>query len=358
MSLIKNTPEFDSYLTQNIHKPNQGIINFLNNKRTPFNNNILFSYNPAFLGAKEWNRCVDFFLDKTPNGTMMHLMNVMRTMAEDEHPHIKELEELAVSIVSDMYNVPKDILMKPKIGNVDSDDLGCDNDEKEELTDEQKEKIEPYIQKRIILNSLMHGAAIHQWTSAFYLGYEELNELNPDLIEHYNTYASLINYFNWKHDMALMSEEVFNNSFGLNGNTQGGGITQGYNKVDIEKREIEAVGINFPVLIHELSKGALEYLLSRGIPSDLEEEELLYLYEKADNYSHEFWHYYMGPTLWRALIQSADVNTQDLPAILSYISTLEYEELANLFLKITFDSDDEGKKIINKIKKQIQYESN
>ena len=376
--------KFDDHLTQTVHKPEKGIITALDSNRIPFNKNILFSHNPSMFSALEWNRCVEFFLEKTPYGTLTDIMNVSREINMNERPHIKDLEQLAIDIVREMYDIPEYITMIAEIGNPSGSDLEGDGEieEQEELSKEQKAKIEPYIQKRIILNSLMHGAAIHQWVSAFYLGHEKLNELNVDLIDNYNDYASMINYYNWKHTLAILPEDMFNMMFGINqaplnnGNNNnqnqaqpqqpqqgqqdqnGGGMTQGYNKVDIENREIKAVGINFAILIHELSKGALEFLLARGIPEDLSEEELQYMYDKADKYSYEFWHYYMGPTFWRALINAFDVETQELPSILSHISLMEYEELSDFFIQIIDAPDGEVKKTINNIKKQIKNESN
>ncbi len=376
-------PTFESYLTQRTHKPLDKIIEIFDKKDTPFKKNILFAYNPAFLGANEWNRCVDVYLDKTPYGTMIDAYNIMNTIKEDERPYIEELQQLAVEIISEMYGIPEEVVLRGHIGDVSGEELeGGEPEEQEELSNEIKEKLEPYIQRRIILNSLAHGAAVHQWTSAFYMGAERLNELNPDLIEHYNAYASLVNYFNWQHPMAVMSEEVFNMMFGIGGqgqqmqnllqrimggeqqpqrqNNQTGasaGTTQGYNKVDVEEQTIEGYAINFPVLIHELSKGVLEYLLIGGL-ADLSEEELQYVYEKSDKYSHEYWHYYMGPTLWRKLLECADVETSELHEILIYLSEMEYEDLAKLFIQIAYDSEGEGKKSLNKIKKQIQNENN
>lgn len=343
------TRDFNSYLINIEHVPHSGIVDRLNNNRIPFKKNIFFRYNPVFLAAQEWNRCVEFYLQKTPNGNMTLLSNVMDAINQDERPHQEELKELAVKIVKEMYGIPDSINLLPEIDNSSSEDLGHDNDVAEELTQEQKDKIEPYIQKRIILNSIAHGAAVHQWVSAFYLGYEELNEMNPNLITHYDSYASLINYFNWMHPLSCLPDQQFNQMV-----ENGMIMTQGFNKVDFEKEEIKAQGNNFPVLIHELSKGALEYLLGSGIPEDLSADELSYLYEEADKYSDEFWHYYMGPTLWRGLLNSANVESNELAPILSYMSKMEYEDLADLCKKIVFDTDEEGKKQLNIIKKQTK----
>ncbi len=382
-------PTFESYLTQRTHKPLDGIVKILDEKNTPFKKNILFAYNPAFLGANEWNRCVDVYLDKTPYGTMMDVYNIMNTIKEDERPHIETLQQLAVEIVAEMYGVPEEIVMRGHIGNVSGEELGEEGEPEEqgELSAEVKLKLEPYIQRRIILNSLAHGAAVHQWTSAFYMGKDRLDELNPDLIEHYNAYASLVNYFNWQHPMAIMPENIFNMMYNIGGqgqqmqqmiqhlvggaqqrpgiaqeqqpqrqNNEAEGATQGYNKVDVNEQTIDGHAINFPVLIHELSKGVLEYLLIGGL-ADLSEEEVEYVYDKSDKYSHEFWHYYMGPTLWRKLLECADMDTSELHTLLTYFAEMDYEDLAKLFIQIAYDSEGEGTKSLNKLKKQIENES-
>ena len=61
----------------------------------------------------------------------------------------------------------------------------------------RKLELKPFIEKRRILNSVVHGCAVHQWTSAYYLVQEKLNEINADLIGKYNEIAALVNYFNW-----------------------------------------------------------------------------------------------------------------------------------------------------------------
>lgn len=364
MPVIQNNTKFNDHTTHVAHQPFSGIVSALDTKRIPFSKNMFFAYNPAFLAAMEWNRCVDFYLDKTPQGNGVDLINVMRVIREDETIHKKNLENLAEKIVREMYNIPDHIKINAEISSPSGEELEGDGQDEEqtELTEEQKLKLEPFIQKRILLNSLIHGAGVHQWVSSFYIGYEQLNEMNPNLIEHYNTYVSLINYYNWQHPMALMPEEMFNMTFNINQNRQQNnaqeeqemGLTQGYNKVDLKNQTIDAVGINFPVLLHELSKGALEYVFSRGIPEDLNEQELNYLYKQADKYSHEFWHYYMGPTMWRSLIQEVDLDTQDLPKFLSNVSIMEYEELSDFLSSIVYGLNEQGKQTIKNIKKQIK----
>src|SRR3972149_9819289 len=125
-------------------------------------------------------------------------------------------------------------------------------------------------------------------------------------------------------------------------------VVQGHNKVDIEKKDIKASAMNFPVLIHELSKGVVDYLASIGIPQ-LPPYELEYVYAEADKYSHEQWHYFFGPTLWRALLSVAKVESKDLAPIIMKISKLSYSELSKFCIDIVFHPEGEGKRKMEKL---------
>jgi hypothetical protein len=260
-----------------------------------------------------------------------------------EAPHREELTEIAIELVREMYNVPDKINLRAFLENSDEeegDEFGDSDAEQEIISDERKEELKVEIEKRRILNSIVHGAAIHQWTSAYYIAADKLNDINPELIEKYNRLSALVNFFNWQivqSDMMAMG---------------GRPVVQGYNKVDIENKDIKASAMNFPVLIHELSKGVVDYLISIGIPQ-LPPYELEYVYAEADKYSHEQWHYFFGPTLWRALLDNADVTSHDLPPIIRYISQLDYTDLSNLCIDICHHSEELGKKQMQSIQKAI-----
>lgn len=348
---------FSDYLNNPNYPANSGIVNALNNNRFPFSENILFRSNPSEMGAREYNRCVEYYLEKTPGGSLRDLTIIMARLLNSEEGNEKRLEELAIKVVREMYGIPESISLTGDIEPSDLDLNGNDFDEEDEpLTDEEKSEVEPHIQKRIILNAISHGAAVHQWTSAFYLAYEELNDINEDLVELYEKYSALINFYNWQHGGALMDEESFKIAM------RGSG-TQGFNKIKPEGKDeetklpkgtIEGHGINFPVLIHELSKGALDYLLLVGIPQELSDRQLKYMYSIADKYSHEFWHYYLGPTLWRSILSCSGLESQRLPRLLSYMAKMDYEELAQLCIQLVFDEENQGKTRMESIKKLIK----
>ncbi len=336
---------FAEYLEQGNYLPNSRIVQMIDNKTFPFGENRFFSYNPAYLAAQEFNRCVRLYNERTPNQTIMNAMQLMQEVMILEAPHREELVEIAIDIVRDMYNVPDKINLRAFLENTnDSEDGGDDFDdsdvEQEMISDERKEELKIEIEKRRILNSIVHGAAIYQWTSAYYIAADKLNDLDPELLQKYNSLSALVNFFNWQivqSDMLAMG---------------GRPVVQGYNKVDVEKKDIKASAMNFPVLIHELSKGVIDYLISAGIPQ-LPPYELEYVYAEADKYSHEQWHYFFGPTLWKSLLDNADVTSHDLPPIIRYISQLDYVDLSNLCIDICHHSDELGKKQMESIKKTI-----
>jgi len=163
------------------------------------------------------------------------------------------------------------------------------------------------------------------------MAHEKISGHNENLIQLYNQYSSLINYYNWQHSLALfMNSNIVNN---MSGN---GGLTQGNVRVDFNTKTVEATALSFPLLIHELCKGVVEYVVGKGLPTKLSTVEMEYVLNIADSYSDEFWYYYMGPTMWKCLLDAADVMPSNLPKILSYLSQMEYEELADFFITICF----------------------
>ncbi len=112
------------------------------------------------------------------------------------------------------------------------------------------------------------------------------------------------------------------------------------------------MGTCFPVLMHELSKCVIRFLIDKAIPNHLPEHELFYILQKGDKFHHEWWHYYLGPTLWQAILKTADTDSQNLPKILSAMSLMEYEELSDFCINITF-FEHTGIKTMTELKRNL-----
>ncbi len=332
--------------------PDRTIVEKLNGNEHPFFENEFFANNPSALAADEFKRCVELYRRRCPQGgnpmTAMMLMQEVMMMEDSDK---EELQNLAIELVREMYNVPEEIdltaLLEQKnspqdVENSDDDDDDDDDDDIEEISDERKLELKPFIEKRRILNSVVHGCAVHQWTSAYYLVQEKLNEINADLIGKYNEIAALVNYFNWM----IYFEPMFDM-----GQMP---MVQGVNKVTVSEQKIEAYGVNFPVLIHELSKGIIDYITTAGVPNleddGVNPQELQYIYDEADKYSHEQWHYFFGPTLWRALLETANVGSEDLIPIIRKMSEMDYEDLHEFCNNIVFYPEELGINAMNELK--------
>lgn len=334
-----NVPDSDN-IPDKVFNPNATIVRMINERRFPFGENTFFGYNPAQLGADEFNRCVRLYLERGENyGTAEDTMMLMQEIMGMEQPHRQALQELAIRVVREMYNVPDSLDMSAMITipNAEEDLEASEpsEEEKDMLSDERKLELQEHIEKRRILNTISHGAAVHQWTSAYFLAVDRLEELNPELCAKYNKLSALVNYWNWQFYMGEAIPPVL----------------QGMNKCNIAGKKVEAKALNFPVLIHELSKGVLDYIMSAGIPQ-LPAHELKYVYSVADKYSHEQWHYYFGPTLWRAMLDTASLESQQLPRVISAMSVMDYSDLSNFCIDITFHAEEVGKEHMETLKRE------
>jgi hypothetical protein len=255
----------------------------------------------------------------------------------------ERLQEIAVDTVRSLFDIPEHVRLLPKIDN--DMDLDTDQDDSPEpflsLNKEDKDRMYDEIQKRIILNGLVHGSAMHIWKSAHYIIKEQIDQVDNFLMTLYDEYTAAVGWLIWQMDPDSFQREV-------------GGITLGYNKLEFEEEgepevNVHCHAVNFPVLLHELTKGAMDYLISRGIPQDFSAEQLEYYYAKADAYENELWHYLMSPTIWIKLVEAADVVTQDVPAVIANLTQLSYQELTEV-LRACIDSKTQGKMKLNQFK--------
>lgn len=124
-------------------------------------------------------------------------------------------------------------------------------------------------------------------------------------------------------------------------NDMSGFMTQGFNEVkfDEEEDKINCNAVNFPVLLHEMTKGVMDYLICRGIPQDLSAEELKYYYAKADKYENEVWHYYLSPTIWIEMLDVLKITSDKIPSVIAKLSELDYKVLVELLKSVLDDKE-------------------
>lgn len=339
--------EFSKLLVDSPYLPNQELIRQIDSKMFPLDQNKVFNHKPEQLAFKEFSRCLSLYQEKNKNSrpeqAIGRAVGIQSIITRTEAPYKEQLEALAIKTIKELYQVPDDIDLKaiinPKIS------LGTSQDHNPEtfleLTLEQKNAMRDEIQKRIILNGLVHGSSMHVWKGLFHLVSEELGKINPNLKELYEVYTSSMGLYLWQLNPNTMIQAV-------QANVQ---MTQGVNRLNFNRDgkpggTITAEAINFPVMLHELNKGVMDWIISAGIPKNYSEAELKYYYSKADTYEFELYHYLLSPTLWVSLLEVLQIDNKNIPNILSNITKLSYIELTDLFKAIIDDKIKAKEKII------------
>lgn len=324
------------------HKPNSVTVDIIDARRFSLDGNNVFRYKPEVLALKEYERCLSLIERRIPQAyrrptkqAIQNLQMLNRPVYDNiilkEGKNKEVLEQLAVDTIRDMFAIPDHVRLLPEIIDMSTVEEQDDSPSPVlSLSPEKQREMRNEIEKRVILNGLVHGCAMHIWKSAHYIIKEKIDEIDQSLMEMYNVYTASIGWMLWQIDpnqaMASIDKD---------------GHAQGKNELKFEEDgcDIECSGINFPVLLHEVAKGAMDYLICHAIPSEYTEEELTYYYAKADDYQNEFWHYLLSPTLWTSLIETANVDSTYLPVVIARLTQLDYPELTEV-MKGCIDGDD------------------
>lgn len=302
--------------------------------------NKVLNYKPHILASQEYKRCLELFQLRNPKLNpwefMKRLAGIENIITRIESQHKERLEQLAIDTIKNIYNVPDYVNLKAIINPNIHMGTGQDRTPQPflELTLEQKQKMRDEIQKRITINSLVHGSSMQVWKGIYHLVSAELNSIHPDLVELYNHYTSLVGISIWMFSPDASQRMV----------AQQEQKTQGKNQLRFNREqgfggEIEAEALNFCVLLHELNKGVIDWLASSGLPQGYTEDEMRYFYAKADDYRHEHWHYMLGPTLWNQLLDSWKIDNDKIPENFTRLVKLSPPEFVQELRKIQDDAN-------------------
>jgi hypothetical protein len=327
------------------HLPSSRTINIIDSRLFSLDGNTLFRYKPEFLAAEEYKRCLSLFERRLPEEYTLptpeaHYTVVQKVQAYESAMFVKEmrnydeLKEIAVDTIRDLFDIPEHVQLLPNIGlNLE---LPEEDQEEVSLTAAEKSSMRDEIQKRVILNALVHGGAMHIWKSSHYIVKDKIEAIDPTLMMLYDQYTAAVSWSIWQVPVDSFMQAIEN----------GSAMNQGFNELEFEEEgqpecSISCSGVNFPVLLHEVAKGALDYLICNGIPQDYTEDQLRYYYQKADAYENEIWHYLMSPTVWIKLVEALELPTQDMPMVIARLTQLSYQELSGL-LKSCLDNKSEA----------------
>ena len=293
---------------------------------------------------------------------MGSVMDGLQKIAMIEYQNKEYLEELAVELVKKEMGLPDDAFqwdaklthggmsaaegMRTKSEQPKEEDIQKAFKNKENLEDfaDEFEKFNLERAKRRFINSLIQGAAFKGGHMYVLVG-EELNNIDPELLQLYGVTQSLMEHMYW----------LYPNMEGMAG---GGGSQMGQSSVDetTDPPTIKARAGTFPLLIHELVKGVHEVMLSHGLPDDPEQQQMVMQME--DTLPAEIWDSRLGPVFWEKLQETypLEIFDEDKRHIQHYFlmrfSRLDAKEFMRI-AKLILSGDPKGKQFIQKMVDEI-----
>lgn len=300
----------------------------------------------------------------------MMLMNAVRRVKELESNNEGYLEQLAVDLVKKEMSLPDDafqydVELMSMPGGIDTSKMQGQPEEfeDEEIQDvfgvesnEAEDDLENFMAafekfdlekaKRRFINSLIQGAS-KKGHYMFNLVSEELNNINPELLNLYGVLMSINDLLYW-----IMPDQMTMSA------AEGGEGVQGSEEIDetTDPPTIRAKGLFFPVLIHELIKGVYEVLGTQGLPDDPRAAEMVMGAE--DTLPYEVWDLRLGPVIWEKFTEAYPdkLFEDDMREIQNYLfsrfsslTTDEFFEVARMILS----GSEEGKKIVSNMVDEI-----
>jgi hypothetical protein len=342
-----------------------------------------FSYNPAMpTGDRDFVELVSSkrFKDSVENvgrylGTtaplqgrnpLMQLMGMamqsLQQVMRIEFQNKEYLERMAVDLVKKEMGIPEGAMqfdaklvsgplssaegMRSEPQKPSKEDVKQAFKHQEELEDfaDEFEKFNLEKAKRRFINSLIQGAS-KKGHYMFELVRDELNRLDPNLVNLYGVNQSLMDHLYW-----VMPD--------MEGMAASGGGQMGQTSVDPETDPptVKARATTFPLLIHELIKGVYEIFGTHGLPDDPRQAEMVMGSE--DTLPAEIWDMRLGPIFWEKFTAAYPIELfdDDKKHIQHYLfmrfSKLDAEEFFKL-AKLINSGDPQGEKIIKRMVDEI-----
>jgi hypothetical protein len=315
--------------------------------------------------------------DNPMMGLMSSVMGSLQQIKRVEVENKDYLESLAVDLVKKELGIPEgqlqfDVeLVSGMMGAAEGMQTQAEEPDEEEVEDafkegeEHQEEIEDFMDsmekfnlekaKRRMINSLVQGAAFkggHMYT----LVSDEINRLDPNLLNLYGVTQSLMEHLYWLYpDMEGMA------------GSGGGQMGQSESDPETDPPTIKAKAFTFPLLVHEIVKGIYSLYGDQGLPNDPVQRSMVVGAE--DTLPSEVWDSRLGPIFWEKFRESwpDKLYEEDQRHLQQYLfmklSQLQAKDFIVLAKAIMADKP-EAKEVINRmvdeivgILKKHEYES-
>ena len=388
LETIKNIKEMPMDYGDNPERIEPGLEDKLATQDTPFKDNPAFPQDAPdglpsnweeLIASKRFKDVVEKVkrytgveTNVTDQGTFMSLVGTMQQMLNSvlqfESNNKEYLETLAVQLVKREMSIPEGSLQFDAklvgMGEISADgfqqqgqepseeeveqQFGVESDEAEDDVEDFIDAFEQFDQetaKRRFINALIQGSS-KKGHYMFELVATELEEKDPNILTQYGTLMSVNDLMYW-----ILPDGV------LEQGMQGGSFA-GKEEVDTETDPptIKATAVFFPALIHELIKGVMEVMGTKGLPDDPRAAEMVM--NSTDTLPSEIWDLRLGPIIWEKFRESypQKIMSDELKHIQNYLfsrfSSLDNDEFFKVSREILKGST-LGKEIISNMVDQI-----
>ena len=388
LETIKNIKEMPVDYGDNPERIEPGLEDKLSTQDTPYKDNPAFPQDTPdglpsnweeLLASKRFKDVVEKVKrytgtegNVTDQGTFMSLVGTMQQMLNSvlqfESEHKEYLENLAVELVKKEMALPEGSLQFDAklvgMGEISSEgfqqqgeepseeevqqQFGVDPEEAEDDVEDFIDAFEQFDQetaKRRFINSLIQGSS-KKGHYMFELVATELEEKNPNILTQYGILMSVNDLMYW-----ILPDDVLQK--GMEGES-----FAGKEEVDTETDPptVRATAVFFPALIHELIKGVMEVMGTKGLPDDPRAAEMVM--NSTDTLPSEIWDLRVGPVIWEKFRESypEKIMGEELKHIQNYLfsrfSSLDNDEFFKVSREILKGSN-LGKEIISNMVDQI-----
>jgi len=359
-----------------------GIERKITSKTTPYHTHPAFEdFDEEFLdtiASKRFKDSVDKvrrFMGDTSliqgsnplTGLMSSVMGMLRKIMMFESQNKAELEQMAIDLVMTEMEIPEDSVqwdvelvqggmsamegMQGTTQNPSEEEIVQAFEQAEEHTEElddfmsEMDKFNLEKAKRKFINSLIQGAAFKGGHMYVLLG-QELNRMNPQIMELYGMSQSLMEHLYWLYpDMESM--------------VMGGGSQMGQSKIETQTDPptIKARASTLPLLIHEMVKGVYELFGTHGLPDEPKQSEMII--DTTDSLAGEVWDSRFGPIFWERLVRTfpMEIIEQGKRYLQHYLITrifkIKAKEFMELVSLIVSNNKTQNKLGEQKIKKMV-----
>lgn len=284
-----------------------------------------------------------------PNDMYMHINHLFEETIEMEKSNKKALEELAIKIITEEFEIPEGAIeFDAKLTeSIDKPTEESKKDKSEIIFEDHDELVNGNneIKKRRAINALMAGAAKN---------IDHLYHEYRDLLKDLNT-KLLINY-----KKLLAADEFLSYVMSNNEDELEVGV---YNvmfetKKDIITPKVTVRAMAFPIMLAELYKGVMEVLSTHGLPKS--KKLLEYAMDHADYTETKKWDDKLGPKMWECFYNNIPKSDRHLKHLVfaKFISTPPVEFMHNLreVLGKTKSGKDIIMEVINEVKKELKVD--